>query len=329
MDWYYVRDNKQLGPISEAEFYSLLAKGDVSPKDLVWRVGMTKWQRADTIQGLLIPPPIPIDMTIDTHALDNNEHIPPTVATYEQEEDTSPTDEIEVTTPNAEVEDVTPTDEEKDTTSYRTVYRYSDALDNSGSSSAARFFLVVTAIVSGMTLLLGLSIPSELGTRSGMSYANAYDKFVTASAILYLATAIPFIIWLRKAYCNLRHLGATDLKYSPNWALWSWFIPIINLFRPYQVVREVWIETSMVLARRENAKVDNISSAIVAWWWFFFLAMNLLSSISGNIINSVQDKNDIVTYIQIGNVGNITAIIGSIIAINLIAKVSNIQSMVK
>ncbi len=44
MDWYYVRDGEQIGPISESEFQLLVSTGAVTPSTVVWREGMGKWE---------------------------------------------------------------------------------------------------------------------------------------------------------------------------------------------------------------------------------------------------------------------------------------------
>ena len=54
--------------------------------------------------------------------------------------------------------------------------------------------------------------------------------------IVVLLTAVSFLAWIYRAHKNLRALGATDLKYSPGWAIGGFFIPFLNIVRPYQVV---------------------------------------------------------------------------------------------
>lgn len=44
MDWYYAKDGKQTGPVSEAQLSELAGQGQITGETLVWRVGMTEWQ---------------------------------------------------------------------------------------------------------------------------------------------------------------------------------------------------------------------------------------------------------------------------------------------
>lgn len=44
--WYYARDNKEQGPIGEAQLVALVSEGVIGPKTLVWTDGMADWQDA-------------------------------------------------------------------------------------------------------------------------------------------------------------------------------------------------------------------------------------------------------------------------------------------
>jgi hypothetical protein len=52
IEWYYARDNKQMGPVSAAELKRLASVGSLVPDDLVWREGMTAWAPARNVRGL-------------------------------------------------------------------------------------------------------------------------------------------------------------------------------------------------------------------------------------------------------------------------------------
>ncbi len=43
MDWYYVENDRQVGPVNDGNFNRLLKEGTVKPDTLVWRDGMEKW----------------------------------------------------------------------------------------------------------------------------------------------------------------------------------------------------------------------------------------------------------------------------------------------
>src|SRR5689334_8053378 len=44
MDWYYVQNGQQVGPISETDLDAFARDGRISPDTLVWHEGMPNWQ---------------------------------------------------------------------------------------------------------------------------------------------------------------------------------------------------------------------------------------------------------------------------------------------
>ncbi len=51
--WFFASNGQQQGPIGEAQFRDLIARGSVTPDTLVWSEGMAGWQRAGEIPGLM------------------------------------------------------------------------------------------------------------------------------------------------------------------------------------------------------------------------------------------------------------------------------------
>lgn len=50
--WYYVRDGKRVGPVTEGQLASLAGNGQLQPSDYVFTEGMSSWQPASTVSGL-------------------------------------------------------------------------------------------------------------------------------------------------------------------------------------------------------------------------------------------------------------------------------------
>ncbi len=49
MEWYYLKDGQQLGPISADEITQKKASGELQGTDLVWKEGMPDWLAIDTV----------------------------------------------------------------------------------------------------------------------------------------------------------------------------------------------------------------------------------------------------------------------------------------
>jgi hypothetical protein len=66
--WYFARSGKQQGPVPESALRQMLATGQLSAADLVWREGLPQWAPAASVPGLMpaagglgvAPPPPPM-----------------------------------------------------------------------------------------------------------------------------------------------------------------------------------------------------------------------------------------------------------------------------
>jgi hypothetical protein len=83
---------------------------------------------------------------------------------------------------------------------------------------------------------------------------------------MLIATGIVFIVWLHRAYTNLRALGAKKLRFGPGWAIGGWFVPIWSAFRPKQIVNDVWRGSDPELAK----SYGNIWDRPVPGWWMIW-----------------------------------------------------------
>ena len=52
VQWWYAREDEQLGPVSPADLRRLAGGRRSAPADLVWREGMAEWAPAARIKGL-------------------------------------------------------------------------------------------------------------------------------------------------------------------------------------------------------------------------------------------------------------------------------------
>jgi hypothetical protein len=101
---------------------------------------------------------------------------------------------------------------------------------------------------------------------------------VAIAALLHLlAFAVSgFLIlrWIHRVNSNAQGWSST-MGVSPGWNVGFFFIPIANLFKPFQGVRETW--------EASQAGPDYLAPNWMRWWWAFWLATNILGNISFRI----------------------------------------------
>lgn len=89
-----------------------------------------------------------------------------------------------------------------------------------------------------------------------------------------LVVGFALIYWMRAAYAFARnHLRVRDVEYR-SWVFWSWLIPVINLYKPCQVLREIHR-----CGHPSAGKIplsDLRSSAALVVWWIIHRALHFL-----------------------------------------------------
>lgn len=102
------------------------------------------------------------------------------------------------------------------------------------------------------------------------------------NTIMAIAAAIAFIMWFRRAYYNLG-LRVNNLSFGDGWAAGAWFVPFLNLVRPYKMMREMHVETNHLLSKKIQGYPQNFSTPLVGWWWALFLFHNFLNNLQTRI----------------------------------------------
>lgn len=126
--------------------------------------------------------------------------------------------------------------------------------------------------------LAGGTIPDVMG------YLSYYFDLISGVGQLgiTLIVGIIFIMWFRRAYWNLHQL-VRHLNHSEGWAAGSWFVPILSLFRPYQIMQELWLETPRYLKKHDVNPAKTAADVPLGWWWAAFITSSILSNISGRL----------------------------------------------
>lgn len=85
---------------------------------------------------------------------------------------------------------------------------------------------------------------------------------------------IALLVWIWKARANLRDLGLDGLRHGPWWAVAAWFVPIANLFVPFQSMRELWNRSAGEDEFQATGPVGPVSG-----WWACWIGGGVLTAI--------------------------------------------------
>jgi Domain of unknown function (DUF4328) len=132
--------------------------------------------------------------------------------------------------------------------------------------AAAQFVVMIHQISVLNRVQAGLFVSeSELHTAD-----SAVSAASNIEGLLFIATVVAWCIWQHRSQRNAIELTGGGLRFTPGWAVGWWFIPIANLFMPFQTVRELWGASHGGDAWRRLAKWS-----VIGWWWALFVLSNV------------------------------------------------------
>jgi hypothetical protein len=180
-------------------------------------------------------------------------------------------------------------------------------------------FLVIGAIAYFLELFCDVVViyASSLHSAAALQ-TKASDSIAvlsTIESVCLLVAGIPFLIWLYRACANLTALGVPNPRFSPGWAVGSYFVPFLGIYCPFLSMREVW-NGSMTAGNHQ-------STLVVGLWWWLWIAANALGCIIGvdSVIHAHNaDQDQYVSFVY-----NALFLASSLLAVRVVATVSQSQ----
>lgn len=128
-------------------------------------------------------------------------------------------------------------------------------------------------------LLEGFGVVSlDDGNAPASGFALLLAFLYMGSAAVFLLSVIPVGMWIYRAHANLELAGADDLEFSPGWSVGWFFVPFMNLFKPFQAMKELW-NASYGTSNAYGSE----SPATLTTWWALYLGGNILSSVGTRV----------------------------------------------
>ncbi|MDR8407764.1 DUF4328 domain-containing protein [Nonomuraea sp. 3-1Str] len=106
--------------------------------------------------------------------------------------------------------------------------------------------------------------PLEVDVNGALAIGNG-----VAEVAVFVLAAGAFLVWLRRVRANAEALLPGPHRRARPWVIMGWFVPVVNLWFPKQVVEDVWN------ASRPGAPAGPLPLArpsVLVWaWWSAFL----------------------------------------------------------
>lgn len=126
---------------------------------------------------------------------------------------------------------------------------------------------VYVALISsiGHSVRIWLKLPyNPDGTRPPLVFSHvvALNTVSSVTSLALLGIGVVFLMWFWHAVSVARNLGLAA-RWNPGWAMAGWFLPIVNLWFPYQAARDLF-------------PPGHPGRHVVKRWWALWLAMQFI-----------------------------------------------------
>jgi hypothetical protein len=178
---------------------------------------------------------------------------------------------------------------------------------------AGMAFAAVSLVSSLMQLeMLSRPFTEEEGTRNDLREGAVGGVIL----LLTIATVIVFARWILLAHRNLPGLGARVLDVSPGWAVGYFFIPVINLWKPYQAMKSLWRYSHHV----HEPDVQDVPWVLPVWWTLWIIS-NILGNVLMRLSLRAQTVEQFITATQITIINCLVDIVLNLVAAILVARI--------
>ena len=144
--------------------------------------------------------------------------------------------------------------------------------------------------------------------------------------LVFGISGITFIQWFRRAYFNLS-LKVKHLSNSEGWAAGSWFVPILNYYLPYQMMKELYHETKVLLLEKGVSLTEELNTKFLRWWWALWIVNIICGQVIIQYTRSAETIDDLITITIIQIVGFAFEIPWAILTVKVIKDYSEIEPL--
>lgn len=184
-------------------------------------------------------------------------------------------------------------------------------LPNAGRAAFAMFgVMLVSAVDAVHAIFCGYLLWTWRSLEEASNVPDVNALLSTLQVLALVVGAIGFLLWFRRAYDNAIALGHRA-AFAPGWAVGAWFVPILNLVRPYQIASAMW--------RHAGKHVGN--GPLLGFWWALWIGNDVFAQIGGHLCAS-HDQETMLLGLQLTIVADIASLVDGTLAVAMVRKLT-------
>ena len=150
------------------------------------------------------------------------------------------------------------------------------------------------------------------------------ENLEVLSTILLILCGILLLLWFRRAYFNMKE-RIVFTYYENYWAVIAWFIPFLNFYRPFKMMKEMTEEGLKYIEENRLNTQEKLTIKDIYIWWGFWIFSNIFVVYKNHLFNKIETLDDFKNYTLIYISISLIFIITSLFFVNLVQKYNEME----
>jgi len=181
----------------------------------------------------------------------------------------------------------------------------------------------ITFGISDRGLLVRLAAGGTLLPDEAAASAARDRAIVLLKLVFFTGAGIAWLLWVHRTYGNLSLVGCKRSRFTRGWAVGYWFIPLINLVRTYQVMKDLWLRSDSLNDR--DAYDELPAPAYLTGWWGLFVARAVLVIPITLMARDARTQVELINASDVGMLVNAVGVIAGVLAIKVVREIDRRQ----
>ncbi|HEY1992657.1 MAG TPA: DUF4328 domain-containing protein [Gammaproteobacteria bacterium] len=175
--------------------------------------------------------------------------------------------------------------------------------------------LLVVESAAGLAVMAALSGSAEADLTAGQQMTTGYGLLTMGYSAygqlaVFIVVAILFLRLLYKAAQRAKGFAAPFTYISPGWAVGYWFIPLINLYQPFRIVKALFAACAQEAGTpAKPAAGEQLLSA----WWALFLISGIAERMLASSESDFNTRPGISSFAEYSIVCNLLTIVATLL----------------
>lgn len=150
---------------------------------------------------------------------------------------------------------------------------------------------------------------------------------IILNVLIIIGTAICFIMWFRRAYYN-QEVKFEYMNSSNGWTSAAWFVPILNLYKPFQLMKEIFEEAENYLVKIGFEIKNNSRFKVLAWWWGLWLFVKIVDNVNERLVLISYSSERLMKLTAISMLVDVVYVILALLTIKMIRDYNRMEMII-